>query len=142
MKPYTRKVQYYETDMMGIAHHANYIHWMEEARIDFMEQLGYPYAEMESNGIYSPVRSLACEYRHPCTFNDDVEIAVSVAAFNGARLVLRYEMKKGEQIICSATSEHAFLDEKGRILRLKRAVPELSRKIELLCMHNESGEEK
>jgi len=36
MKPYIRKVQYYETDMMGVTHHANYIHWMEEARIDFI----------------------------------------------------------------------------------------------------------
>ena len=40
IKAYVRKIQYYETDMMGIAHHANYIHWMEEARIDFMDQLG------------------------------------------------------------------------------------------------------
>ena len=47
MKPYLHKVQYYETDMMGVAHHANYIHWMEEARIDFMDQLGFPYSEME-----------------------------------------------------------------------------------------------
>ena len=50
MKPYKRRVQYYETDMMGIAHHANYIHWMEEARIDFMDQLGYSYAQMEEQG--------------------------------------------------------------------------------------------
>ena len=58
MKPYIRKVQYYETDMMGIAHHANYIHWMEEARIDFMDQLGMirslsPYSAI--NFIYSGI---------------------------------------------------------------------------------------
>ena len=138
MKPYVRKVQYYETDMMGIAHHANYIHWMEEARIDFMEQLGYSYAEMEGHGVFSPVRSLGCEYRHPCTFNDEIGITVSVAAFNGARLVLHYEAKKDDTVIFTASSEHAFVDEKGQILRLKRAVPELSYKIELLCEHNES----
>ena len=39
------KVQYYETDMMGVAHHANYIRWMEEARIDFMNQIGFPFLE-------------------------------------------------------------------------------------------------
>lgn len=44
MKPMIHKVQYYETDMMEIAHHANYVHWMEEARIDFMDQLGFPSA--------------------------------------------------------------------------------------------------
>ncbi|MCR5089718.1 MAG: acyl-CoA thioesterase [Oscillospiraceae bacterium] len=139
MKPYERKVQYYETDMMGIAHHANYIHWMEEARIDFMEQIGYSYAEMEGHGVYSPVRNLNIEYRHPCTFNDTILIRVSIAAFNGARLIMRYEMrKKGfDDLICTATSEHAFMDSEGKILRLKRAVPELSQKIELLCEKNE-----
>ena len=142
MKAYERKVQYYETDMMGIAHHANYLHWMEEARIDFMEQIGYSYAEMEGQGVYSPVRSLNMEYLHPCTFNDTVLISVSIAAFNGARLILRYEMKKkrnGEPI-CTANSEHAFIDQEGHLLRLKRAVPELSHKIELLCDKNTSSE--
>ena len=33
MEPYLHKVQYYETDKMGIAHHSNYIRWMEEARL-------------------------------------------------------------------------------------------------------------
>ncbi len=137
MKPYTRKVQYYETDMMGIAHHANYIHWMEEARIDFMEQLGYSYAEMEKHGVFSPVKSMACEYKRPCTFNDEIEVSITITAFTGARLVLRYEMKKADsgETIFAATTEHAFLDEKGHILRLKRAVPELSYKIEMLCEH-------
>ena len=138
MNPYSRKVQYYETDMMGIAHHANYIHWMEEARIDFMEQIGYSYAEMEGHGVFSPVKALSCEYKHPCTFNDEIVISVSVAAFNGARLVIRYEGRRGEDEIFSARSEHAFVDEQGKILRLKRAVPELSTRImELLCEHNE-----
>lgn len=140
MNPYIRKVQYYETDMMGIAHHANYIHWMEEARIDFMEQLGYPYGDMEQSGIYSPVTSLSCDYKHPCTFNDQLSITVSIAAFTGARLILKYEMRKGDELICEARSGHAFVDKVGRIIRLPRAVPALAQKIELLCEHNEGGD--
>lgn len=41
MEPYLHKVQYYETDKMGIAHHSNYIRWMEEARVDFLEKIGW-----------------------------------------------------------------------------------------------------
>lgn len=41
IKPYSRKTHYYETDQMGIIHYANYIHWMEEARVDFMDQIGF-----------------------------------------------------------------------------------------------------
>ena len=39
-KGYNHTVQYYETDKMGITHHSNYIRWMEEARVDFLKQIG------------------------------------------------------------------------------------------------------
>ena len=47
LKSYTHKVQYYETDAMAIVHHSNYIRWFEEARLDYLEQIGLPYDEIE-----------------------------------------------------------------------------------------------
>ena len=44
---YIRKVQYHETDKMGITHHSNYIRWMEEARVNYLEQIGWPYDRLE-----------------------------------------------------------------------------------------------
>ncbi|MGX8705331.1 MAG: acyl-CoA thioesterase [bacterium] len=130
MRPYSRKVQYYETDMMGIAHHANYIHWMEEARIDFMEQLGYPYTRMEAEGVLSPVRSLSVQYKKPCTFGDTVEIAVSVESFNGVVLTIGYAMRVGESVVCEAKSEHVFVNRDGRLVRMKRDMPEFCQVLE------------
>ena len=125
MRPYLHRIQYYETDMMGVVHHANYIHWMEEARIDFMDQLGFPYSEMEQKGIFSPVRALSCEYKHPCTFGDEISITVSVASFNGIVMTIVYNMKdRSGKIVCEARSEHVFLDREGHFVRLKREMPE------------------
>ena len=135
MNPYHHKVQYYETDMMGITHHANYIRWMEEARIDFMEQIGFPYAAMEAQGIVSPVKSVSCNYQHTSTFNDEIVITVSLASFNGVVLVMRYDMqngKTGEQV-CSASSEHVFLDREGHFVRMKRVMPEFYSCLTQLC---------
>ena len=124
MEPYLRKVQYYETDMMGVVHHANYIHWMEEARIDFMDRLGYPYEEMEKLGVLSPVKALSCEYRHPCSFGDEVAVHVSVESFNGVVMTIGYEMKNRDgETVCAARSEHVFLNREGRFVRLKREMP-------------------
>ena len=126
MKPYTHRVQYYETDMMGLAHHSNYIRWMEEARIDFMEQLGFPYAEMEARNVVSPVKAVACDYIKPCTFGDEVEITVLPASFNGVVLSIRYDMRNkrtGEQV-CSARSEHVFLNREGHFVRMRREMPD------------------
>lgn len=135
MEPYVRKVQYYETDRMGITHHANYIRWMEEARIEFLERIGFPYAAMEAAGVLSPVRAVSCQYKRPCTFGDEIHITVSAEAFNGVVLTLGYEMRNaatGERV-SEGRSEHVFVNREGRILRLKRDMPEFCAVIERMC---------
>lgn len=46
MQDYTHQVHYYETDKMGVTHHANYIKWMEEARIESACPSGCFFAEI------------------------------------------------------------------------------------------------
>ena len=131
MKSYTRKVHYYETDMMGMVHHSNYIRWMEEARLDFMEQLGFPYAQMEANGVYSPVISVACEYKHPCVFGEEISVSVAVESFNGVKLAIAYEMKNGDgETVCTGRSEHVFMHKGGSFVRLKREMPDFVEALE------------
>ena len=45
---YGRKVNYYETDQMGVVHHSNYIRWMEETRVAYLEKIGVGYDKMEA----------------------------------------------------------------------------------------------
>ena len=118
------KVQYYETDMMGVAHHSNYIRWMEEARIDYMDQIGFPYQQMETAGILSPVKSLQVNYLKPCTFGDEVEIHVRARDFNGVVITMAYEMRLSGEPVFTGTSEHVFLDRDGKFVRMKRVMPE------------------
>ena len=72
MTVHRHSVQYYETDRMGIAHHSNYIRWMEEARIALLARIGFPYEALEARGVVSPVRSVQCRYKRSCTFGDAV----------------------------------------------------------------------
>ncbi len=126
MKEYIHKVQYYETDKMGITHHSNYIRWMEEARVAFMADIGYDYAVLEEMGIVSPVMSVSCDYKRPTTFRDDISINVTVKEYKGVKLHLEYEMKnESEEIVCRAASSHAFLNRDGRPINMKKEYPEL-----------------
>ncbi len=134
MKSYLHRVHYYETDMMGVVHHANYVHWMEEARIDFMDQLGFPYAAMEEKGVISPVKAVSCEYRRPCTFGDEIRVIVSVSDFNGVVLGIKYQMENTSdgETVCEARSEHVFLNREGRFVRIKREMPAFCAALEAL----------
>ena len=124
MKLYEHKVQYYETDKMGIVHHSNYIRWMEEARIDFLSQIGWDYKKLEDMGVASPVTAVECKYKVSTTFADLITIFVGVEEFKGVKLKLKYEMKKEETVVFEGHSEHCFLDKQGKLIRLKKEYPD------------------
>lgn len=92
-KDYEHHAQYYETDQMGCVHHSNYIRWMEEARVNLMEQIGCGYKAMEASGIMSPVLEVHCQYRSMVRFDDHVRIHVWVKEYNAIRMTLGYEMR-------------------------------------------------
>lgn len=122
---YMHTVQYYETDRMGITHHSNYIRWMEEARVDFLSQIGWDYARLEEMGIISPVINVNCDYKKTTTFADKVSIKVSVKEFKGVKLFLSYEMKNEDGVVvCTATSSHAFLTKEGKPIRVQKEYPD------------------
>ena len=124
MHPYTRKVQYHETDKMSIAHHSNYIKWMEEARVDFLDQIGYGYAKLEEDGIISPVLTVECEYKKPLRFGDEFEVLPEILEFKGIRLVIGYTFSSNGEVIATGKTSHCFLTPEGRPIALKRQFPE------------------
>ena len=125
MEKYTHVVKYYETDRMGVTHHSNYVRWMEEARIYFMDQLGWSYQKFEDEGLISPVINIACRFKHTTTFPDVVNIEVSVEEFRGIKLKLKYLMtKESGEVVCEASSEHCFLGKDGKPVKVNREYPE------------------
>lgn len=128
------KVNYYETDKMGITHHSNYIRWMEEARVAFLDEEGYGYAKLETQGVISPVVAIECEYKSPTTFDDRVKIDVKIKEFNGIKFVVQYTMTNltNNKISFIGTSTHCFVNNQGVPVRIKRDFPDFANKLEEL----------
>ena len=131
---YFRKINYYETDRMGITHHSNYIRFMEEARINFLEQIGCGYDKWEKDGIISPVIGIECEYKRPTTFGDELKIRVEIAEYKLVKLSVSYTMinARTEEVVCTGKSHHCFVNADGRPIALSRQYPEYD---ELLKKH-------
>lgn len=119
---YIRDVKYYETDKMGIVHHSNYVRWFEEARMDFLTKIGYPYDKMEEMGILSPVLAVSSKYKSVIKFGEYVEIDTKVISFNGIKLVLGYEIKLlgTNEVTTVGESEHCFVDEQFKPVNMKK----------------------
>ena len=137
LNPYLRNPHFYETDGMNIVHHANYVHWMEEARVDFMDQMGFGYDRTVKAGIDLALVSISCRYRTMTRFGETVRVFMSITRLTPARVTVAYRMEDAAtgELRCEAESEHCFFDRaKGRPVALKRALPELYEKFQVLCV--------
>lgn len=123
MQRYRHEVKYYETDRMGITHHSNYIRWMEEARTEFLKNIGWSYAKFEEAGIISPVIETNCKYKRPTTFDDVVEIETYVINISAVKLEIGYEMYCNDELVAKGISKHCFTNRDGKILNLKKEYP-------------------
>lgn len=125
--PYERKVFYYETDRMGIVHHSNYIRWMEEARLDFLKQIGMPYDVMEQEGVFIPVLGVSAEYKKPFRFGDSFQIELRLVEFSGLKFGIEYEIynRETEEFCATGASKHAFADSRMMPVRLKKEYPKI-----------------
>lgn len=125
---YKHKVAYYECDGMKITHHSNYVRFMEEARIDLLDKLGYGYEKMESDGIASPVINITCNYKKPTKFQDEIEIDISVLEMTTFKIKFGYVMKVLGDIVCTAESQHCFLED-SKLVSITEKYPDLSTKL-------------
>lgn len=138
MTPYIHKVQYYETDKMGITHHSNYIRWMEEARTHYLEETGWSYDRLEKQGMISPVLAVNCKYKESSTFSDEIQINVQLLDCGPVRMTIGYEMTntKTGSIVCTGTTEHCFLNTNRKPIRLKKDCPEFYQTMQSLITTN------
>jgi len=119
------RVPFADTDRMGIVYHANYIKYFEIGRTEYLRETGYPYAELEKDGIWLPVASVCCEYKAPAKYDDVLTISTRVSEFKGATIVMAYEIIRKEtgELIARGETKHPITDDKLKPIRLRNVNP-------------------
>lgn len=128
---YTRRANYYETDMMGIVHHSNHIRYFEEARIFFMRNIDCDVMQMEREGIIIPNVDAYARYHKPVRFDEEIEIEVKLVKFSGAVMEFQYtaRLKGSGEIAATGHTAHCFVDKSFKPMSLKRKYPEYFAKL-------------
>ena len=88
------EVRYYETDLMGIVHHSNYIRYFEYGRIKMLNEIGLPISKIEGNGIMLPVVSTFCTYKTPSRMGDTLKIVSSMESMPMAKMKIKTQILK------------------------------------------------
>ena len=131
---FERKINYYETDKMGIVHHSNYIRFMEEGRCYWLEQINMPFATMEQKGVTIPVLGVKCDYKRHVTFADTILIEMFAKEYSGVRLTVGYNImnKATGEVVMTGETKHCFTNKELKPINLKKYAPEFSEKFQML----------
>ena len=120
------EVRYAETDQMGVVYHANYLVWMELGRTKIIQDLGFSYAEMEKDGIISPVIDIQASYKKPLRYGEIATINTWVEKYDGFRVTYGYEIfNSSKELAVTGHSQHVCAKRDSfRPISIKKTYPE------------------
>ena len=124
------RVNYSETDQMGVAYHARYLVWLDVARCEYLRQTGLSYRELEASGLRLVVGEAAIRYRRPAHYDDLLRVRCWVRDVASRRIVFGYAVEHAEtgRLLATATVALHPLDSAMALCRLpsdvaRRLVP-------------------
>jgi len=118
------RIRYVETDMMGLVHHQNYVAFFEQARVEMLTKIGIPYRQLESEGFFLPVLEVNVKYHKSNTFDDELIVHCYLEEPPRAKIRIRYEVYRGNQLTTSGFSLHGFIDKSGKPCRPPKSLLE------------------
>jgi acyl-CoA thioester hydrolase len=115
------RVRYAETDQMGVVYYANYLVWMEVARVELCKALGFRYRDMElEDGVMLAVIEAQCRYLHPARFDEEVILDTRIAEANSRVVEFTYEMRlaDGGRKLATGSTRHIFCNREMKPVRM------------------------
>lgn len=137
------RVQYKDTDQMGIVHHGNYIIWFEVGRTEWMRHYGIAYRKMEDSGLLLPVIDVNIHYEKSARFDDCIAIFTKIANYSPVRLEFAYEARKINEeeflrrkerkeivepfgdLIAKGSTRHMWVNQEWKPSRINKTAPEV-----------------
>jgi len=116
---FSLRVYYEDTDLAGIVYYANYLKFIERGRTEFVRERGIDQAALKaSDGIVFAVRHVSADYLRPARFGDELVVETRLEALGRARIEMRQDVLRGEELLFSAQVTLVALSDEGRAARL------------------------
>jgi acyl-CoA thioester hydrolase len=104
------RVRFAETDAQGIAHHASYVVWLEEARVAHLAAHAGGYTAIRERGIEALTTGIELAYERAAAFDDVLTVRVRCAEVRGARFRYEYLVVHDATRIATGSTHHATVD--------------------------------
>ena len=116
----TFRVRYPEVDPMGVVHHSRFFQYFEMGRVELLRANGVSYADLEREGILFAVIKVACRYKSPARYDDELTLTTRVVKQTHVRIDHEYILRRDTLVLAEASTTIACIDRTGQL----REIPE------------------
>ena len=116
------RVRFFETDLMGIVHHANYLTFVEAGRVEYLRRRGTDYRALTERGFHMPVIEAHLDYRRPARFDDPLVIETRLGALTRVTVRFDYRVLRDEEVLVTAHTVLACIDHAHKPRRIPEDV--------------------
>ncbi len=117
------RVRYAETDRMGLLHHANYLVYFEQGRIELLRSQGMSYRDLEDQGFLLVLTRVQVRYRSPARYDDLLALRTTVVRTTLVKIEHRYELLRDGLLLAEGETTLGCIDREGKL----QALPEFLR---------------
>ncbi|MBI1918303.1 MAG: acyl-CoA thioesterase [Planctomycetes bacterium] len=107
------RVRYAETDRMGLLHHANYLVYFEQGRVELLRAQGRSYKDLEDQGFLLVLTKIEVRYRRPVYYDDVLTLRTIVERTTAVRIDHCYEVLRDGVLVAEGSSTLACVDREG-----------------------------
>ena len=105
------RVYYEDTDAAGVVYYANYLRFMERARTEWLEALGFPLAAFErEHRVAFVVHRAEIDFLRPARLNDRLQVSVEARDRGASRLVVAQQVRRAGVALVNAQVTLACVD--------------------------------
>ncbi len=112
------RVYFEDTDFSGNVYHAAYLRFFERARTEWLRAKGINHSQLIDEGLFFAARRMEISWERPAHIDDLVDIETEIAKRSGARVTLAQVMRRGDQVLATASVEIVMVNAAGRPVRL------------------------
>lgn len=111
----TLRVRSYELDSFGHVNNGSFVHYLEKARGDYLQEAGMHFDDFRRWGKFPVIANISIDYMRPAFFGDLLQINAKTEALGKSSITLSYEILREDGSCCAkARTVMVFVDKDGK----------------------------
>ena len=104
------RVEFFETDLAGIVHFANFYRYMEQAEHSLFRSLGLIiHGNLADGTVFGwPRVSATCSFKSPAYYGDELEIGINIQRLTQRSLTTSYDIQRSGVLLAVGEMKTAY----------------------------------